>query len=96
MYDWVNNHSECFLCLPDIAKSSKGCLRLSRVSSAMMSSIKNKVLDPAKRLPIFSIELYRLLPGSIKMTSGSVQTHFQFLYVSLCFNVGQIIIMKSE
>ena len=66
MYDWVNNHSECSLCLPDIANSYKGCLRLSRVSMAMMSSIKNKVLDPAKRLPIFSIQPYKLLPGFIK------------------------------
>ena len=30
------------------------------------------------------------------MTSGSVQTHFQLLYVELCFNVGQIIIMKLK
>ena len=68
MYDLVNNHSECSLCLPDIANSSKGCLHLSRFSSAIISSIKNNVLDPAKRLPIFSIQPYKILPGSIKMT----------------------------
>ena len=42
----LTTNSECFLCLPDIDKSSKGCLFLSRVSLAMMSSIKNKVLNP--------------------------------------------------
>ena len=44
---------------PDTAKSSKEFLHLLRVSSAMMLSIKNKVLDPVKRFSIFSIQLYR-------------------------------------
>ena len=43
VYDWVNNHSECCLYLPDIANSNKGCLLLSTASSAIMSSIKNRV-----------------------------------------------------
>ena len=40
-----------------MAKSSREFLCLSRFSSAMIS-IKNKVLDPAKILPIFSILSY--------------------------------------
>ena len=72
----------------------EGCLCLSRVSLAMMSSIKNKVLDPARRLPILSIQLYGLLSGSIKMSSGSAQIQFRSWYASLCFNVGQMMIIK--
>ena len=54
-----SNHSKSPLCDPDMAKSSKEFLRLSRVSLVMMSSIKNKVLDPAKRLLSFLNKSYR-------------------------------------
>ena len=84
------------LCLPDMANPSKGCLRVSRVSLAMMSFIKNKVLDPAKRLPSFWNQLYKQLPGSMGMMQGLVQYHFHLLHVLLCFNVRQIMIMKSN
>ena len=44
------------LFLPDIANSNKGWQRLLRVSSAIISSIKNRVLSPVRRLLIFSIK----------------------------------------
>ena len=53
-----------------------------------MSLTKNKVLDPANSLPTSLIQSYKQLPGSIKMTQGSVQNRFRLLYVSLSFNVG--------
>ena len=80
----------------DITNSNKGCLHLSSFSSAMMLSTKNKVLDRANSLPIILIQLNKRLPGSIGMMRGSVQNHSRILYVLLCFNVGQIIIMKSK
>ena len=61
--------------LPDMAKSCRDFLRLLSVSLAMMSSIKNKVFDPAKILPSFSIQSYRQLPGSVVIIPGSVQSH---------------------
>ena len=83
MYDWVNNYSECPLCLPDIAKSSKGCLHLSRFSSAIISSIKNKVLDLAKGLLIFSIQsnkqFARLYQDDVRIGPKPFSTPVRFI-----------------
>ena len=53
-----------------------------------MSSIKNRVLSPVRRLLIFSIKQYKLFPGSIGMTSGSFQTQPRDLYVELYLKSG--------
>ena len=65
-------------------------------SLAVMSSIKNRVSDPASSLLYFSIKYDNRLPGSSKIMWGSFQTQPRLLYVELYLKVGQIITMKLK
>ena len=59
----IENDLYVFLIKPSQAKEF---LHSLRVSSAIMSSIKNKVLNAARILPTLSIKSYKQLPGSIE------------------------------
>ena len=74
-YDCVSNHRQQSRCLPEIANSNRGCLFLSRLSLAMISSIINSTSRNHNNSDNFLIHWQRLSLGSTSQTLSSFLIH---------------------
>ena len=72
-------------CLPDIDDSNRICLRLSRLSSVLRSSMMNSVSEPANNSKNFSIYWYSFYFGSI--STNVVNYVWSQLYCDMSYSI---------